>query len=170
MSVFTLKTSAGTSLFDVSDTGAVTLGGMGSLAVRGTGVSITADNGASATWTTIEGTATLSTSGATTTVSLDSGALPAGSAIMGGGARVTTAIAGTGAGASVAFKVNASATTLFTLSGLTANSTGAGGFAAIQNADEFTIVISGGAGSDNTPSAGAVSYTLFVLLSTAPTA
>lgn len=177
MAAFTLKTSAGSDLFDVSDAGAVTLAGAlsavglaagsGNLTSSGSLV-LTSSNGATFTVKTIAGSATLATGGATTTITLASGALPAGSAVLGGSVRISTSIAGIDS-TEGRLKLNASADTLVELAAFTAGTTGfTAGVISVSTADEVTFVLSGGA--DNTPSAGAIKYAVLALVPTAPTA
>lgn len=177
MSALTLKTSAGSDLFDVSDAGAVTLGGAlsavglaagsGNLTSSGSLV-LTSSNGATFTDKTIAGSATLATGGATTTITLASGTLPVGALVLGGGVRVTTTIANVNS-TDAQLMVNSSANAVGFVSALTAGtSTGACSAVAITVADELTFVLSGGA--DNIPSAGAIKYALAVRVATGPTA
>lgn len=171
MSVFTIQTSAGTSLFDVSDAGAVSAAGALSAVGLGTGtgaLTLTASNGATLQLKSISGTATLATGGATTTITLASGTLPAGSAVVAGSVRISTSIAGINS-TEARLKLNGSADTLVELAAFTSGTTGfTAGIISVSTADEATFVLSGGA--DNTPSAGAVKYAIFALVPTAPTA
>ena len=172
MSVFTLQTSAGTSLFDVSDAGAVSAAGalsaVGLSAGAGGSIALAASNGATYTLVPLAGSATLATGGATTTITLASGTLPAGSALLGGSVRISTSIAGINS-TEARLKVNSSADTLVELGAFTAGTTGfTAGIVSVSVADELTFVLSGGA--DNTPSAGAIKWSALALVPAAPTA
>lgn len=180
MSALTLKTSAGSDLFDVSDAGAVTIGaalsavglaaGSGNLTSSGSLV-LTSSNGATYTLKSISGSATLSTTGATTTITLAAGTLPMLSAVFAATGRITTTIASVGAGAKAVLNMNSSGQQLVEFGALTSGTTGVvAGALTVTTADELTVVISDGAGSDNTPSAGAIKYSLLALVPTAPTA
>jgi len=171
MAAFTLKTSAGSDLFDVSDAGAVTLGGALSAVglAAGTGsLALTSSNGATFTLQTIAGSATLATGGATTTITLASGTLPQGALVLGSGVRVTTTIAGVDS-TDAQLMANSSVDAVGFVSTLTAGtSTGACNAVTVTVANQLTFVLSGG--SDNTPSAGAIKYAVLALVPTGPTA
>ena len=174
MSLLKVQSLDGTAYADVSDAGALTLTGgiqatgatdiTGALLVGG-GIESTdgtltlgdEDEGGQLIDVETVVTTTLSTSGETTAVVLE---IPAGSVVIAVALKTTTTIAGTGAGATVALALSGGATdTLVSGLGLTSGTTvqtALTGVASGTSESDGVLTISGGAGDDNTPSAGAV--------------
>lgn len=177
--------------FEVDDSGNATVPGAltvgGDVAVDAVAASesvgvVPAANGAALTLEYADATVTLSTSGAESTFNWvrasDAGSgIPAGAILLAVMGLVTTAIAGCGAGATWGVTLTGGATD-GTISGvaLTAGShaesciPSGSGVLAVGSAIQGKIVISGGAGSDNTPSAGAVRVRAYFFRPTALTA
>jgi len=105
----------------------------------------------------VSGTTSLSTGGATTSIDAN---IPAGAVITDAAVKVSTAIAGTGAGATGALTCSGgSSATLVSSVSLTLSSEGHAAVSAETTAEtDLVYTLSGGAGSDNTPSAGAIRW------------